>query len=53
MDKEKVGKFYDVVWTEYIPEYTASEKHWNIFFPLKRCKENLCWMRDAERAFSA
>jgi ubiquinone/menaquinone biosynthesis C-methylase UbiE len=32
MDKEEVGKFYDVVWTEYIPEYKASEKHWNIFF---------------------
>jgi ubiquinone/menaquinone biosynthesis C-methylase UbiE len=32
MDKEKVGKFYDVVWTEYIPEYEASEKHWEIFF---------------------
>jgi ubiquinone/menaquinone biosynthesis C-methylase UbiE len=32
MDKEKVGKFYDVVWTEYIPEYKASEKHWEIFF---------------------
>ena len=32
MNKEKVGKFYDVVWTEYIPEYEASEKHWEIFF---------------------
>jgi ubiquinone/menaquinone biosynthesis C-methylase UbiE len=32
MDKEKVGKFYDVVWTEYIPEYEASEKHWEIFY---------------------
>lgn len=32
MDKEKVGKFYDVVWTEYIPEYEDSEKHWRIFF---------------------
>lgn len=32
MSKEKVGKFYDVVWTEYIPEYEASEKHWEIFF---------------------
>jgi len=32
MDKEKVGKFYDVVWTEYIPEYEASEKHWKLFF---------------------
>ena len=32
MNKEKVGKFYDVVWTEYIPEYEASAKHWEIFF---------------------
>ncbi len=32
MDKEKVGKFYDVVWTEYIPEYKETEKHWGIFF---------------------
>jgi ubiquinone/menaquinone biosynthesis C-methylase UbiE len=32
MDKEKVGKFYDIVWTEYIPEYEASEKHWELFF---------------------
>ncbi len=32
MNKEKVGKFYDVVWTEYIPEYEASEKHWKIFY---------------------
>ena len=32
MDKERVGKFYDVVWTEYIPEYEASEKHWALFF---------------------
>lgn len=32
MNKEKVGKFYDVVWTEYIPEYDASAKHWEIFF---------------------
>ena len=32
MDKEKVGRFYDVVWTEYIPEYEATEKHWEIFF---------------------
>lgn len=32
MDKERVGKFYDVVWTEYLPEYEASEKHWRIFY---------------------
>lgn len=32
MKKEKVGKFYDVVWTKYIPEYAASEKHLEIFF---------------------
>jgi len=32
MKKERVGKFYDVVWTKYIPEYAASEKHLEIFF---------------------
>jgi len=32
MDKEKVSKFYDVVWTEYLPEYEASENHWKIFY---------------------
>jgi ubiquinone/menaquinone biosynthesis C-methylase UbiE len=32
MDKEKVGKFYDVVWTEYLPEYEESENHWKLFY---------------------
>lgn len=32
MDKEKVGQFYDVVWTEYLPEYEESENHWKIFY---------------------
>jgi ubiquinone/menaquinone biosynthesis C-methylase UbiE len=32
MNKEKVGKFYDVVWTEYVPEYEESEKHWLMFY---------------------
>lgn len=32
MNKEKVEKFYDVVWTEYIPEYEESEKHWLMFY---------------------
>ena len=32
MDKEKVGRFYDVVWTEYLPEYEETEKHWSIFY---------------------
>ena len=32
MNKEKVGSFYDVVWTEYVPEYEASEKHWAMFY---------------------
>ncbi len=32
MEKRKIQSFYDVVWTEYIPEYDASEKHWNLFF---------------------
>jgi ubiquinone/menaquinone biosynthesis C-methylase UbiE len=32
VSKERVGSFYDVVWTEYLPEYEASEKHWLLFF---------------------
>lgn len=32
MNKDKVGSFYDVVWTEYVPEYEASEKHWAMFY---------------------
>jgi ubiquinone/menaquinone biosynthesis C-methylase UbiE len=32
MNKEKVSRFYDVVWTEYIPEYEASENHWKMFY---------------------
>lgn len=32
MNKEKVGRFYDVVWTEYVPEYEESEKHWELFY---------------------
>jgi 2-polyprenyl-6-hydroxyphenyl methylase / 3-demethylubiquinone-9 3-methyltransferase len=27
-----VSKFYDVVWTEYIPEYRESEQHLELFF---------------------
>ena len=38
MNKEKVGSFYDVVWTEYIPEYDASEKHWLLFFTPEEVK---------------
>jgi ubiquinone/menaquinone biosynthesis C-methylase UbiE len=32
MNKERVGNFYDVVWTEYIPEYEETEKHWSMFY---------------------
>lgn len=32
MTKEKVGRFYDKIWRKYIPEYTASEKHWELFY---------------------
>jgi ubiquinone/menaquinone biosynthesis C-methylase UbiE len=32
MDKERVGRFYDVVWTEYIPEYPETENHWRLFY---------------------
>jgi ubiquinone/menaquinone biosynthesis C-methylase UbiE len=32
MNKEKVGSFYDVVWTEYLPDYEASESHWAMFY---------------------
>ncbi len=32
MNKERVGRFYDVVWTEYVPELEASEQHWRLFY---------------------
>lgn len=32
MNKEKVGRFYDVVWTEYIPEYKETQDHWLMFY---------------------
>jgi len=38
MSEKKVGQFYDVVWTEYIPEYDASEKHWKLFFSPEEVK---------------
>ncbi|MFW6132191.1 MAG: class I SAM-dependent methyltransferase [Candidatus Aminicenantaceae bacterium] len=38
MDKEKVGSFYNVVWTEYIPQYKESEKHWEIFYSSEEVK---------------
>ena len=38
MNKEKVGKFYDVVWTEYIPEYEETKNHWNIFYSEKEAE---------------
>ncbi|MBN2198751.1 MAG: methyltransferase domain-containing protein [Candidatus Aminicenantes bacterium] len=38
MNKEQVGRFYDVVWTEYVPEYESSEKHWALFFAPKEVR---------------
>jgi ubiquinone/menaquinone biosynthesis C-methylase UbiE len=38
MNKEKVGRFYDVVWTEYVPEYEASERHWALFYAPEEVK---------------
>ncbi|MCP2620361.1 methyltransferase domain-containing protein [Candidatus Aminicenantes bacterium AC-334-K16] len=32
MNEKKVSRFYDVVWTEYIPEYQKSEEHWRLFY---------------------
>jgi ubiquinone/menaquinone biosynthesis C-methylase UbiE len=39
MSKEKVGSFYDVVWTEYVPEYEASEKHWALFYSAEEVRQ--------------
>ena len=39
VDKKHVGRFYDVVWTEYIPEYQASEAHLKLFFLDKEIKD--------------
>ncbi len=32
MKKENVREFYDVVWTEYVPEFDASKQHLELFF---------------------
>ena len=32
MKKENVREFYDVVWTEYVPEFDASKEHLELFF---------------------
>jgi len=32
IDAVAVSKFYDVVWTEYLPEYRESEEHLELFF---------------------
>ncbi len=32
MDKEKVGNFYDIVWTQYLPQYEETKEHWEIFY---------------------
>lgn len=39
MDRERVGQFYDIVWTEYIPEYEESERHWRLFYSGEEVKE--------------
>lgn len=31
-NSDKVAKFYNVVWTEYIPEYESSSRHLEMFF---------------------
>ncbi|MCD6194417.1 MAG: methyltransferase domain-containing protein [Candidatus Aminicenantes bacterium] len=38
MNEKKVGRFYDVVWTEYIPEYEKSEEHWRLFYSPEEIK---------------
>ena len=38
MNEKKVGRFYDVVWTEYIPEYEKSEEHWQLFYSPEEIK---------------
>jgi ubiquinone/menaquinone biosynthesis C-methylase UbiE len=40
MDKKRVGSFYDVVWTEYLPEYKESENHWNLFYSPEEIQGN-------------
>jgi len=37
-DKDQVGKFYDVVWTKYVPEFKACEKHLEQFFKQSEIK---------------
>jgi ubiquinone/menaquinone biosynthesis C-methylase UbiE len=32
MKEEQVRRFYSDLWSKYIPDYSASEKHWEIFY---------------------
>jgi ubiquinone/menaquinone biosynthesis C-methylase UbiE len=32
MGRQDVQNFYDVVWTQYVPEYEATQKHWGLFY---------------------
>ena len=38
MKKKDVQEFYDVVWTQYIPEFNASKRHLEIFFDEEEIK---------------
>lgn len=38
MKKENVKEFYNVVWTEYIPEFEASKEHLEMFFTKEEIK---------------
>jgi ubiquinone/menaquinone biosynthesis C-methylase UbiE len=37
--KTRVSTFYDVVWTEYLPEYEESKKHLELFFNENEIKD--------------
>jgi len=32
LQEERMRRFYNSLWQRYIPEYTASERHWAFFF---------------------
>ena len=41
MKEEKVRRFYDDLWSKYIPRYSSSKEHWEIFYHPAEARDKL------------
>lgn len=41
MTEEKVRRFYDALWSKYIPQYSALKKHWETFYHSAEVRDKL------------